>query len=144
MNPRPFYRSRLFWLGLPGLVFLLWVLVPGRASEVTWVRASDSFSISREDGSIRGTYQRFMIRRGHPTLDFLLPPTGFSSRSHADSVGTIFAPAFEMVGGRGATHFDSVSMGCWFMLILYLAAWLGFLLWWQRRKSRLMKLQTPP
>ncbi len=24
MNPRPFYRSRLFWLGLPGLVFLLW------------------------------------------------------------------------------------------------------------------------
>ena len=22
---RPWYRSRLFWLGLPGLVFLLWL-----------------------------------------------------------------------------------------------------------------------
>src|SRR5690242_17683201 len=23
--PKPFYRSRLFWLGVPGLLFLLWV-----------------------------------------------------------------------------------------------------------------------
>ena len=42
MIARPVYRSRLFWLGVPGLVFLLWVWWDsgGRVSYAKWVRGN--------------------------------------------------------------------------------------------------------
>ena len=37
MTPRPFHRSRLFWLGLPGLIFLTWVWL-GTRHHLAWVQ----------------------------------------------------------------------------------------------------------
>ena len=33
---RPWYRSRLFWLGLPGLLFLLWAWLAFTDSVIQW------------------------------------------------------------------------------------------------------------
>jgi hypothetical protein len=33
----PFYRSRLFWIGLPGLMFLLWIGLRHKSLQVGYV-----------------------------------------------------------------------------------------------------------
>jgi hypothetical protein len=61
MPLRPFYRSRLFWLGLPGLVFLLWAWV-----DSYWhVSTAASTGLVKVEGlPARGPGYRLLLQEG--------------------------------------------------------------------------------
>jgi hypothetical protein len=54
VNQRPFYRSRSFWFGLPGLVFLLWGWWDSgkRYSEMAWVMPNSFVAIYQHQGRV--------------------------------------------------------------------------------------------
>jgi len=54
MGLRPFYRSRLFWFGLPGLAFLLWGWWDSwrHYSEVAWVKPQSMMIAYHHQGHI--------------------------------------------------------------------------------------------
>ncbi len=155
MSPRPFYRSILFWLGIPGLIFLIWFWFPGTGFTVTWVRAKDRIVIASGGGTIGAAYQKFTVSRS-TGLSFLLPPTGFTLEPrvnqldpHEGIVGAprltmrkLFPPAIQESHIRGGTWASNVTFAVWLLGLLYLPVWLGTFAWWQRRKSHLLKLHT--
>ena len=51
---RPFYRSRLFWLGVPGVVFLLWGWWDSERhyTEVSWVKPRSFVAAYQHEGRI--------------------------------------------------------------------------------------------
>jgi hypothetical protein len=53
---RPWYRSRLFWLGLPGLAFLLWAGWDSERnfSEMAWVKPKSVVSVYLSGGRLCG------------------------------------------------------------------------------------------
>ena len=150
-RPRPIHRSRLFWAGVPGLLFLLWV----------WLFALQSFDLSASDSS---SYQLGMrTRPGVIEADlshFIGAPRGkttvsahFSphlSQDNPFSDGNRFAPAFagihavESVMEGYMINLWRVSIAHWVTVILYLVTWAALLALWQRRKIRLMKQQAAP
>jgi hypothetical protein len=143
---RPWYRSRLFVLGIPGLLFLLWAWLadPHPPSSLTLTTPAHHLNLdsrqrqlviqwedNRTDGFViggrRGTAaagtpspRLFPPAVGHRTLDFSAPP----DRHRVNFLGIAY----------------------WFLLLLYLAAWGLLLLVWQRRRSRLLKASAslPP
>jgi hypothetical protein len=137
---KPFYRSRLFWLGVPPLVFLVWC----------WVV---SFDFSKAFGmGGRGYGFSFISRDGaiqpHAGLGF---PQEFWFERHSEPLGsgggTWFPPAIRLAKAS-EDPFDAdnqpFTVAYWAVIILYLPAWLGSHLWWQRRTSRLLKLHVAP
>ena len=71
---RPWYRSRLFWLGVPGLVFLIWLWADSENSKtyysLRWKTPSyRGFGIGCQHGFIEGwigrPYQGFGLSAGH-------------------------------------------------------------------------------
>ncbi len=136
MTPRPFYRSRLFWLDLPGLVFLLWGwwLSLGHVSQASWgwthpwcvwqsagdlVAVWDS-EVGPEWGEFRGSHEAV------PMMEDREWRTGLpENRQMYPTYRYVIVPYYQVV-------------------LAYVAAWLLALAWWQRRKSRLLKLHTAP
>ncbi|WP_341407860.1 hypothetical protein [Luteolibacter soli] len=56
---RPWYRSRLFWLGLPGLLFLVWGWIDrSPSSSLTATVGTADLSVGNESGSLRVRWQR--------------------------------------------------------------------------------------
>lgn len=51
---RPFYQSRLFWFGIPGLAFLLWCWWDSTktCSEMAWVRTHSWVALYQFDGRV--------------------------------------------------------------------------------------------
>ena len=118
------YRSQLFWLGLPGLLFLLWAWLPATGFTLTWVRAEDELELAVGGGSIHGTYQRYMVPRSHSFGAFWLRPTGLYLAKR-EGRHRLFPVPFSQIGIRGATWADTITVAIWFLLILYLLTWLG-------------------
>ncbi len=144
MTPRPFYRSRLFWLGLPGLVSLSWMSLgdPGRLSMVE-VRLGDHtlrFTDRLRVAQIRTEIPK-NVPLGNLGIRYISPRNAKTSESPG-----LFPRAMQYSGwysGRRQSSGDA-SIAYWFLTALYLSSWLAILAIWQRRKSRLMKLQTAP
>jgi hypothetical protein len=158
--PRPFYRSRLFWLGLPGLVFLLWTWWDSgqHFSGVTWQRPSETIEInvaagrlcmvSYRDpdegaGQLPAPVQYSVDRRVMITAS--LPEAGVRPRQFDTP------RAIERLTGSaeddpfGASYETrGIEVACWLLLLVYLFLWSTALLTWQRRKSRLLKLHAAP
>ena len=107
---RPWYRSRLFWLGIPGLVFLLWswFAYPRRGMDLIWA-GTDRWMCLRDNGRhIFIAYQAlpppgkpgFVIRQdtcGPEQVDPLLPPaikwrTGLQGFNLVVAYTAIFTP----------------------------------------------------
>lgn len=157
MTSRPFYRCILFWLGIPGLMFLLWVWLPGTGFTMDWVRAKERIVLAAGGGTIGATYQKFTVSRSG-SLGFLLPPTGFTSEHSIHQldplegivgaphlvVHQLFPPAIQESHVRGGTWASNVTFAVWLPGLLYLAIWLGTFAWWQRRKHRRLNLRPAP
>ncbi len=136
MTPRPFYRSRLFWLGLPGLEFLLWA----------WWFSMEHNSQARfggvpvwVTGQSAGEVYVFWNSAGLPDWrDFHTVHQKMSMEDASEWKRSLSVLERRVVGFRHILfpHYTAV--------VAYAAAWLLFLACWQRRKSRLLKLHTSP
>lgn len=137
---RPWYRSRLFWLGVPGLVFLMWGWLANVRNDfhvrhTAW-RGSDllGWDIGTSLGSIyysrsesnpgRGSTFKLGFNTFHETLDPDEPTVYFPVRPF----GIVREPDYE-----------EVWVAWWMMVVSYTLFWLGGLVGWQRRKVRLKK-----
>ena len=123
--PSPWYRSRLFWFGLPGLLGLLWIWFGnlGKATAVCWGNHAAEYCLGWEQGVIA-----FIINKGGP------PNVGFYGYHHdlpSDWEIQIFAPALWLDDDR-----VGIYIGDWVLVSAYLIIWIAALVLWQRRKHR--------
>jgi hypothetical protein len=151
MPSRPFYRSRLFWLGLPGLVFLLWLWLENARDDLFFGHTKITGPVeasTRGIGSFDGSVYYVTIKT---TFGVSGPEeVGF----HASSEGglepnepmTLFAfPPFGIFQRKSEGHeYRNVMLAWWAVILTYSLAWLVTLAWWQRRKARLLKLHATP
>jgi hypothetical protein len=133
VTPRPFYRSRLFWLGLPGLVFLLWA----------WWLSTGHYSGAGFGGWVIGQMGGEVFARwdadGRP--DWVEFGAGHRDMKEGE--------AQEMKGMLPAVRelfpsYRIIFIPYFWPVLAYTATWLLTLAWWQRRKYRISKLHTAP
>jgi hypothetical protein len=133
MAPRPFYRSRLFWLGIPGLVFLLWAWwISTRLYLSAGFSGTNAIGASLTDGEIvahwtsggwpdrRNAYGDYYVLSAEDRHDWKV---GLTTASNVN-------PTF---------HLAVIS--CYKIASAYAIGWLLALAWRQRRKSR---IEHPP
>lgn len=136
---RGWWRSRLFWLGVPGLIFLGWLWVDSHSQHI-WASC------------------RLLTSSSYFGVGFLSKPdrlSGWIGRPYIGLFGTPFSGVriesqplrsalmtndpgpwkFGVEGadkGRLAFEFD-----LWFVLLVYCTIWLLACFLWQRRKRRM-------
>ena len=134
MTPRPFYRSRAFWFGLLGLVFLLWgwwmSLVHQSAAGFPGngfigQMGGEVFACSDSGGGPMWGNFSSMHREMTEAEVRELKNWWAAETETAPSVRLVFIPYYWPV-------------------LAYTATWLLTLALWQRRKSHLMKLHAAP
>lgn len=136
----PWYRSRLFWLGIPGLLFLIWA----------WLGyISTDFLLSFHHG--KGHLWGLVWGSGYFGVHLSTPH--FQGRGHGYSIqlekdlwerGTVvFAEPWTYYSGlkerSSEPDWFRLEVACWVVVLAYLALWFLVLILWQRRKARLMK-----
>jgi hypothetical protein len=163
---RHWYRSLLFWLGIPGLLFLVWAwwqsnhlwvdtfLGPGwiwsGQGELLW---QDSTLLSSwvvnvpESGftvlaSSEGSSEKF----GTLKVDMTAPTRFEIFTGPVDPAERRWFPPPQWQADKAHydQHFRLFSVPYWLITGAYAAVWLGMVAVWQRRKSRLLKLHAAP
>ena len=141
---RPFYRSRLFWLGGPGMIFLLWVwFVAQKEWTLVWTDRLSSTSLVYEPGVV-GIIRTTMS----PDYDVIYSDLGFQQLSNTVAPKDLEYFGWSLSWSTEAP-FDPrirtsrLSVPLWLLTPLYTACWLGSVLWWQRRKARLNPSAAP-
>jgi len=127
--------SRLFWLGLPGLLFLLWGWVVWISPpSLTATIGNSRLTVGNWAGTLRVVWE---TRGGTPGGFTVSGRTGTRAPDLIDP----FPPAirYSKVNLPGGNRFVTVSIAYWFLIIVYLPLWLGTVAWWVRRKARLLK-----
>ncbi|MEK7951635.1 hypothetical protein [Luteolibacter soli] len=142
-HPRPFYRSRLLWFALPGLLFLLsgWLNDPDYNHGIRLTLGDHILRIADEGRTLcidPGTY-----RPGKWTAP------GFSSYRRYNQPGLrpnwyrLFSQPFHHEDRSNSTYTGwMIHLAYWPIILLYATLLLVTLSWWQRRKTRLTT--TPP
>ena len=153
MLPRPLYRSRLFWLGVPGLAFLLWVWWDsgGYVSYVAYERGNELRQVEVSRGGVLWTYALDLKPTGHAAVRPLrsgrielakmgVETTGRRldfSEAFESEVRMVTVPAF---GVEKEVH--TVRLALWVIVLGYAAMWLGGVFAWRWRKVRVMRRLT--
>ncbi|MEK7951675.1 hypothetical protein [Luteolibacter soli] len=148
MMPCPFYRSRLFWYGVPGLVFLLWVWWDsgGWNSHVRWERPGKVRYVGVRMGGVQ--WGSSTLRENYPPgpSDFPvvrgeLPAEDGSAPAGKRGRRFDFPPLIKTVveeRSRGGMVMDLVTgeIALWGIVGCHVMVWVGMVFWWQRRKGR--------
>ena len=155
---RPFYRSRLFWLGVPGLVFLMWAWWDsgGNTTGVRWYRGREFL---RAEVGV-GHLELSRTTELKPRKRIILNPFAVSRDElyEEETDRTVrrrdrqwdFRPAFERPQPESVDPFEpmfkvsGIGIAVWMIVLSYLVLWLGTVWAWQRRKARLLKLRNAP
>ncbi len=148
---RPWYRSRLFWLGIPGLVFMLWLwLVKAHESftfghtSITGPTETTTRSIFASADSI---YEITYRKKNNHSLGS--PPRGFYW-------GGVYGPSGHLVRLEPLTwppprpfgifrdederrEYREIWLAWWVVISAYTTVWFGAVAVWQRRKARLSR-----
>jgi hypothetical protein len=145
---RPWYRSRLFWLGLPGLVFMLWLwLAKGDQSfafghiAITGPGEETLRIIGTYDGSIHQRTTRYHKgtstgwQRGFHWRGFHRSETGLAPE-HINYFPSGFEISRRAQWGR---EHREIRLAWWVVISAYTPVWLGTVAGWQRRKARLSR-----
>lgn len=140
---RPWYRSRLFWLGVPGLVFLLWVwiAVPQTFNSFSWettrfqviaaVQSHKLTVVKRPFPNVVQTTNRgIKLRPGLLSSYSVGGPSSYPLRVRKREIGP------------GVVVSDA-TISTWVLVPTYIVIWMGVMLWWQRRKRRISAQQIP-
>ncbi|MCW1926549.1 hypothetical protein OKA05_28615 [Luteolibacter arcticus] len=149
MAARAFHRSRHFWLGVPGLVFLLWAWWDsggymstvewnwngGKREHLVWVAVGDvTWQCTTHQERSAGV--NFSTRR-NPLANF-----GGGARGRQFDVPPAFSRSlddgeFAWIG----VAVEEAHVALWVIAGSYAVAWLGVVAWWQRRKARVVRRQ---
>jgi len=143
---RPWYRSLVFWLGLPGLMFLLWGWLenPRLYGSARFTLGEYCLTLADEGRLARIEWEIYGSGR-------LMAPGVNLHRYLVGGAWTLaqpgqklFPPALryevhEYDYHLGRRRIPQLSLAYWFLLSLYLPAWAMLLVLWQRRKARLLK-----
>lgn len=134
------HRSRSFWLGLVGLVLLLAGWLSPWIPNIAFLYNSGPhiYSLEKTVGHV-GLYR----------MENRLETYGWVAVGNKPGSFWYFRIATEDVTWRNSTisRIDSpgmngVKVGCWLIVAAYSGTWIGWLVWWQHRKRRLMN--APP
>ena len=146
MTPRPLHRSRLFWLGLPGLVFLLWGWWDSTHYRTIFGRTTATGHVQVQ--SIGHMVMGIEVRGEGPPWSgswaFLhLPETMVYADPKTGRMVNEYRVLPRYVAYKNRVYSDGSSMrrvevAYWFMVAVYGCAWVSACVVWQRRKRRLM------
>ncbi len=147
-TPRPWYRSRLFWLGWLPIIFLAWLWWDS-------LLYNNEFSFVRNGSS--NQYCAVYSRMGRLTFDVVHIPSQGSSKSglphfHFERWDSTQSDLVDMNLGYHVSHahiFNSgpvttnytLNLHYYLIVATAILVWLIACIWWQRRKRRL--LQSP-
>ncbi|MEK7951665.1 hypothetical protein [Luteolibacter soli] len=153
---RPFYKARLFWCGVPGLVFLLWVWWDsgGYESRLKWNRGWGFREVRVERGMMG--YMRLIDPtagpgvKGELSADRLPFPEddgtgGWKGRARKfDFFPTAFEKTVMEVEPSAGVIVDWVDsrLALWAAVAGYGVVWLGMVFAWQWRRRRVMRRLT--
>lgn len=163
---RPWYRSILFRLGLPGLLLLIWAWADsnhyasllrraGLASETGLFHWGGGMAISRVSQLSKNDAVGFSVgTRMFEPMEYpmfsrsAVPPWSFSRKALLALPdrypGPGLRPGFwRSPSPSGATSW-TVLLPHWLLILCYLATWMGGMALWQHRKVRLMKISSAP
>lgn len=140
VSPRSIYRWKSFWLGLLVLIFLGWA----------WVRSThrmDSFSYkgSTFSRTWAGTHGLGVVHLLWWKDRFAVEGLNLystSAPSHLRLKSTWFPKPVALSGGSQGGA-DGITISHWFLILLFLVPWTGFLFWRVRRMRRAGKLPPP-
>jgi hypothetical protein len=164
MMIRPWYRSLLFWLGLPGLLFLLWAwgssnsvhrtLFPSKSSHLNTAQGKVLWFSGQSD---IGHDFTFDFRTGEVAVcEIVVPPGMLRTITHfkpwavsrrkvpAEDQVWFAPPRWQARDINHDTRFRLVVVPYWLLTGGYAGLWLGCVGWNQRRKARLLKLHAAP
>jgi hypothetical protein len=142
---RPWYRSRLFWLGLPGLVFLLWLWLIFSPRAICIDAGQRSFDLLSFRSALELTTSD--DRWAPPAWEIDVFPLD-EEADRIDPGDHLFKRDYHAwpgeidVGGVRRLEFfrlDYVSMRPWLPVAAYLVLWVAALALWQWRKTRLSR-----
>ena len=141
---RPWYRSRLLWLGLPVLVSLLWSWADSRRfrSRVSWQTPNRFFVLEQRDSCLGfGWVSSPVFADGAGDFDW-----GREEASKADPFydpseppPPIFRPPFGhwiSTVDQDSKSVEDWEVAWWVVVSAFTFVWLGTLVIWQRRKLR--------
>lgn len=124
-----FHRSRLFWLGLPGFIFLgwLWLWAPPRQLQIG---GSDYLQVLAYPDALEFAIVGSRIK---------FPWHIRTSEARETDRAHPFKPFFKFQRMKmDSLTYTYLSMRPWIPIFAYSTLWLGMLAIWLRRKSRLM------
>lgn len=148
---RPWHRSLLFHLGLPGLAFLVWAWIDSMA--VTSMQGYhhglhgkdlETFTYQNRGGALRLgrtiATTHYLAKRGQAGL------TGFSRNPATRSSPAFPLPTIKKgVEARGSMNhsWTSLTIPHWLLILLYLAIWSLAFAWRSRRIQRSLTNSLP-
>lgn len=145
------HRSRLFWLGLVGwgLLLLAWFTFPKSILELSYITKSSFHGLEPNQHSY--TIGKSASGIDFSTVDYseepysqLSPTAGVWPERYKLKEGPYppyFGPAVTLADNPGL---KGICFANWLIVSTWLLCWLATLVWWQRRKHRLMKSPLGP
>lgn len=135
---RPWYRSRLFWLGLPGLAMLLWL----------WLEKSERHFEVRAMWGNRGWYvadSSRLLEIGWDHRSSPYSPSKVEIYQRLRDEDRLFPPALWLSAYGDKLEWDRKwFVAYWLLIVGYIPLWLCGVAGWQRRKRGLLKASTTP
>jgi len=147
---RTWYRSRLFWLGLPGFLFLLSLSSDlGDRGSVSWRgKRSTSYWLvlaGADSGEFRGYYETGRmslseILYGRPSDDYGFRwNAGLPSEGPSETRPRLWPPVKWEGADQGPRRVIYLRVAVWVLLLGYGVVWMIIFLVHQHRKARLLK-----
>jgi hypothetical protein len=160
---RPWYRSRLFWLGLPGLLFLLWAWVNSNFVRRTLFLPASTLNSTQGKllwwrSASDGTHDVLLdLRTSEVTVATIEPGDLFFGRCVFPTLGDVDsepvepvdrswfpAPRWQFVDLTAATCYRLAVLPYWLLTAGYAALLTFGIHRWQRRKLRLLEASAAP
>jgi hypothetical protein len=128
VRPRPLIKWKSFWLGTLVLGFLAWTWTRGKGhnESVSCGIAGHSAGIGNSHGHLGVFYNGI----NHPGVRYTGNPGATSYPFHSPVDATA-----RKASRTGPTH-AHVFVAHWFLIVVFLVSWLGFLFWRIRRQRK--------
>lgn len=142
---RPWYRSLLFWLGIPGLMFLVWACADSTrfVSSLKWQSKGGVLDFRSSGNSLWINSFHCLDPGRRSDLTFDRVPV---SRLPLAVEHPLFPSAVRFGSFHDACTDSTARMlviAYWLKISAYLAVWIACLVCWQRRKARLSRRAAP-
>ena len=136
---RPWYRSLLFLLGIPGLVFGVWAwgLMPTPRLSLSYSTSRNQLFVSPSEHKVISICQRSFSRTSTEPRGFIIYPYNLAADRAGDGTGGPPAFRWETLEFEPGVMVRHVFIAYWAIVALYTAAWILALVGWQRRKRRI-------